>query len=220
MYTQPSMFNLWVSMSYMQPQRTAMTDCLADVIHIIHMGEKSGVLTVERGENATLEEGLITFISGRVVEARIGQQSGMTAFTYLNSWQVCHFSFIAQIPNDALLPPQSVQPLPAYRGPASTGPAAKTPYSNPLAPVSQNDRLHANHDIAGPRLTIPVRLQVGEEVLQRPENTARLSRIHRRLLMLINGQRSISELARLMSRSIEETQPLLNDLERSGFIQQ
>ena len=220
MYTQPSMFNLWVSMSYMQPQRTAMTDCLADVIHIIHMGEKSGVLTVERGENATLEEGLITFISGRVVEARIGQQSGMTAFTYLNSWQVCRFSFIVQIPNDVSLPLQSTQPLPANRDLANTIPAANTRFSYTTAPLKQDDRLYAYRDVLGSQFTIPLRLQAGEEVLQRPENTARLSRIHRRLLMLINGQRSISELARLMSRSIEETQPLLNDLERSGFIQQ
>src|SRR5260370_26174628 len=55
----------------MQPQRRAMTDCLADLIHIIRMGEKSGVLTVERGEGRSLEEGLIIFVKGQVVEARV-----------------------------------------------------------------------------------------------------------------------------------------------------
>jgi hypothetical protein len=207
-------------MSYMQPQRTAMTDCLADVIQIIQMGEKSGMLTVERGENRTFEEGFIRFISGRIAEAGTNQQSGMTAFTYLNSWQVCRFSFIAQIPNDVPLPLRSTQPLPANRDLANTVPVANTRFSDPKAPVDHDDRLYVYRDVLGSRFTIPLRLQAGEEVLQRPENTASLPRIHRRLLMLINGQRSISELARLISRSIEETQSLLDDLERSNFIQQ
>ena len=204
----------------MQPQRTAITDCLADVVHIIQMGEKSGVLTVERGENRTFEEGFIRFIGGRIVEAGTNQQSGMTAFTYLNSWQVCRFSFVAQIPDDVPLPLQSTQPLPANRALANTVPTANTRFSYPKAPVEQDDRLYAYREVPGARFTIPLRLQAGEEVLQRPENTASLSRIHRRLLMLVNGQRSISELARLISRSIEETQPLLDDLERFDFIQQ
>ena len=207
-------------MSYMQPQRTAMTDCLADVIQIIQMGEKSGVLTVERGENRTFEEGFIRFISGRIAEAGTNQQSGMTAFTYLNGWQVCRFSFIAHISNDVPLPLQSTKPLPAHRDLVNTAPAANTRFSDPKDPVDYDDRLYAYRDVQGSRFTLPLRLQAGEEVLQRPENTALLPRVHRRLLMLINGQRSISELARLISRSIEETQPLLDDLERSDFIRQ
>lgn len=204
----------------MQPQRTAMTDCLADVIQIIQMGEKSGVLTVERGENRTFEEGFIRFISGRIAEAGTNQQSGMTAFTYLNGWQVCRFSFIAHIPNDVPLPLQSTKPLPANRDLVNTAPAANTRFSDAKALFDYDDRLYAYRDVPGSRFTMPLRLQAGEEALQRSENTAILPRVHRRLLMLINGQRSISELARLISRSIEETQPLLDDLERSDFIRQ
>jgi len=47
-----------------------------------------------------------------------------------------------------------------------------------------------------------------------------LSRLHRRLLLLIAGQRERNDLARLMSRSADEIQELLNDLEHSGLIQQ
>src|SRR5579884_2665712 len=80
----------------MQPQRETMTDNLADIIHIIHIGCKSGTLTVERGEGKTLEEGFILFSEGRAIEAKVGQQNGMAAFNYLNSWQTCRFSFISQ----------------------------------------------------------------------------------------------------------------------------
>ena len=200
----------------MQPQRRAMTDCLADLIHIILMGKKSGVLTVERGEGRSLEEGLIIFVRGQVVEARVNQRSGLAAFTYLNAWQVCHFSFIAQAANEALSPPQITQPLlPANGGFADNTSIADSPYFDT---VTQVDGLHEYRVIPAAQFTIPFRLLAGEEMLQRPENNGRLPRVHRRLLLLINGQRSVSQLARLMARNIDELQELLNDLERSGFI--
>lgn len=203
----------------MQPQRRAMTDCLADLIHIIRMGEKSGVLTVERGEGRSLEEGLIIFVKGQVVEARVNQRSGLAAFTYLNAWQVCHFSFIAQAANEALSPPQITQPLPpANGGFADNTSIADLPYFDTVTQVSQANGLHEYRDIPAAQFTIPFRLLAGEEMLQRPENNGRLPRVHWRLLLLINGQRSVSQLARLMARNIDELQELLNDLERSGFI--
>jgi predicted transcriptional regulator len=60
---------------------------------------------------------------------------------------------------------------------------------------------------------------LGEATLQHPEST-QLSRVHRRLLLLINGQRSIRELARLNVLSYKEVRSLLNDLEYAGFIKQ
>lgn len=76
-----------------------MTDSLADVIHIIHLGGKGGMLTVESSEDRTLEEGFIAFIDGRVVEARVSQSALLAAFTYLNSWQACRFSFVGHAVN-------------------------------------------------------------------------------------------------------------------------
>ncbi len=193
----------------MQPQRRAMTDCLADLIHIIRMGEKSGVLSVERGEGRSLEEGLIIFVRGQVVEARVNQRSGLAAFTYLNAWQVCHFSFIAQAAN-ALSPVNG--------GFADNTSIADSPYFDTVTQVSQANGLHEYRDIPAAQFIIPFRLLAGEEMLQHPENNGRLPRVHRRLLLLINGQRSVSQLARLMARNIDELQELLNDLERSGLI--
>jgi hypothetical protein len=183
------------------------------------MGEKSGVLTVERGEGRSLEEGLIIFARGQVVEARVNQRSGLAAFTYLNAWQVCHFSFIAQAAKEALSPPQITQPLPpANGGFADNTSIADSPYFDTVTQVSHADGLHEYRDIPAAQFIIPFRLLAGEEMLQRPENNGRLPRVHRRLLLLINGQRSVSQLARLMARNIDELQELLNDLERSGFI--
>src|SRR5258707_15697147 len=132
----------------MQPQRPAMTDCLGDLSHIILMGKKRGVLTVERGEGRSLEEGLIIFVRGQVVEARVNQRSGLAAFTYLNAWQVCHFSFIAQAANEALLPPQIIQPPPpANGGFADNTSIADLPYFDTLTQARQANGLHEYLDI-------------------------------------------------------------------------
>ncbi len=64
-----------------------------------------------------------------------------------------------------------------------------------------------------------MRLPLGEVALQHPEN-AQLPRTHRRLLLLIDGKRAKTELARLLVRNLDELQTMLDDLERAGLIQQ
>ena len=205
----------------MQPQRTAITDSLADLLHILRMGEKSGVLTVERGDGRTLEEGRIEFLRGQVVEARVNQQRGPAAFTYLSSWQVCRFSFLAQVDNDAQLPPQIMQPRSSARSNVADNASIANPtYFHALKQAEQADQLYDYSDIPAMQFAMPIRLAAGEEMLQHPDHQGRLPRIHRRLLLLVDGQRSVSQLARLMGRSVEELQKLLNDLERSGLIRQ
>ena len=202
----------------MQSLRSATTNRLADIIHIIRMGERSGVLTAERGEGQTREEGFIAFNNGQVVEAKANGQSGPSAFNYLNSWQACRFSFTTQTTHRPSSPLQVTQPMASLHSYA-----ANTVFTdNSLHPdriARMTGRLPENHSMsAGTPLNLPSRLPAGEETLQRPELNARLPRISRRLLLLVNGQRNVSELARLMARSNDELQQLLDELERSGLI--
>lgn len=185
----------------MQPQRETMTDSLADIIQLISFGNRNGTLTVERGEGRTLEEGFITFQDGRVVEARVGHYTGAAAFNYLNAWRTCRFSFVNSIPTAN----RSMQPVQQQRTDITSS-------SLTTKAITQQGR-------AVSPSPYPARLQAGEEALRNQE-TLQLPRNHRRLLLLVNGQRSISELARLIMRNADEVQSMLNDLERSGFIQQ
>jgi hypothetical protein len=200
----------------MQPQRQTVTDHLADVIHIIHIGGKSGTLMVERGEGITIEEGHITFMEGRVIEANVGPQSGLAAFNYLNTWQMCRFSLVSHNATEV----SSVYParlLPSTYRSKTLDSAPIVPY--PATLMSKNNEPYQLRDRAGARSTIPFRLKLGEEMLQYPEKM-QLSRTHRRLLLLIDGQRGTDDLARLMTRSFDEVQELLNDLVRAGLIRQ
>jgi hypothetical protein len=199
----------------MQPQRETMTDNLADIIHIIHIGCKSGTLTVERGEGNTLEEGFILFIEGRAVEAKVGQRNGMAAFNYLNMWQTCRFAFVSQTEQSSFPARPTTQPLtPQPRN------SSRTSGQLSNATTSTNtDSLSYPYQVPERQPSCPLRTPSGEVAVQHPENF-QLPRFHRRLLLLINGQRNVQELARLMVRNFNEVQALLNDLERSGFIQQ
>lgn len=184
----------------MQPQRETQTDSLANIIQILHLGYRSGTLTVERDTGQTFEEGYILFVNGRVVEAQTNEYSGIAAFNYLQTWGSCRFSFLNTSDTNAAAP----------SGPHSANHAG-APLSGSLAPTDPYGR-----EAHSP---FPRRSQAGEAMISHLES-ASIQRIHRRLLLLINGQRNLTELARLMTRSPDEVQTLLDDLERAGLIQQ
>ena len=194
----------------MQPQRETQTDSLANIIQILQIGVRSGTLTVERGDGPTFEEGYLVFVNGRVVDARTKQHINWAAFNYLKTWGSCRFSFESGAPALPVAPPF-----------ATNGHSNGNAYgSGPLNGYAHIDS--ANHDslaqYAGLSNRLPARSQAGEAALLRPDSTA-LSRTHRRLLLLINGQRSRDDLARLMARTSDEVRMLLDDLEQGGFIQ-
>lgn len=167
---------------------------------------------VERGEGRTLEEGLIIFADGQAIEARVNQQSGTAAFNYLSTWQKCHFSFISQTVARHSLP-QITKPLPNMQSDPANG--SVTPGAN----SAWTKQATGQHHERGNTTSLPLRLLRGEEALQHPEHIP-VPRVHRRLLLLIDGRRSVDELARLMTRDVNEVHRLLNDLERAGLIQQ
>jgi hypothetical protein len=204
----------------MQPQRETMTDSLSDIIHVIRLGGKSGTLTVERGEAKTLEEGFIVFADGRILEAKAGQSSGLQAFNYLNTWTLCRFSFLDHAAPDVTMSYQPTSFLPSgekfSRGDVSV--PKRGQFAMPSFTQQDNDMYTDNGGLVTAFL-LPSRSRAGEIALQQPERV-HISRLQKRLLLLINGQRNLNELARLITRSPEETQVLLEELERAGFVKQ
>ncbi len=194
----------------MQQQRGTTTDRLANVIQVLQLGRKTGVLNVERGEGTTREEGMVMFVQGQITEACAGQQSGQAALAWLNSWGACRFTFVA---------------------------GQREPTTGPLAPLPRTGSLQMPYDTYG-RMQIVTRPAPAEKHLsggagalpplpyqRRPTNEAlgileqaRLSRMHRRLLLLIDGQRTLEELERLLGRTQYEVQQLLHDLLVLGLI--
>ncbi len=182
----------------MKPQGT-LTERLKDVLQVLQLARKSGTLTVERAlDNGLIERGLIILLNGQVTEVSMNGYQGQRAFDMLMGWQPCYFMFHLSPPTGPLTQPAT--PLPHY--PTNT------------EPLSRN-----RNGQTPPPVTAPYRLYKVEDVLSQFP-TMGLSRSHRQLFLLLDGQRTARDLARLVGRGLDDVEMLLVDLARAGLIHQ
>jgi len=181
----------------MQPQRETLTDSLANILQILQLGYRSGTLEVEREAGNTIEEGYIVFVNGRAVDAQLQPYRGMEALRALQTWGSCRFAFL-DANNPGMVPP---------------------PRPSPTRPLSSGSPVPTNAQWRTTPAPFPRRLPAGDAAIAHPE-FAHLQRTQRRLLLLVNGQRHVSELARLLALGPAEVQSLLDTLMREGLIQQ
>jgi hypothetical protein len=195
----------------MAQQREAATDRLVGIIAHIKMERKSGQLRVKRGEGPTTEEGSVTFAQGQVTQASVGRRSGVEAVNWLTTWGHTRYIFLS-VSGEVELPFASAL-LDFSTGGVSTSPSLPTARVN-------TDRL----DTENLHLTPLPAEEVPRACIQTQEASAQieragLSRAHRRLILLIDGHRSVHELAPLIGKSAGETRSMLHDLEWLGIVQ-
>lgn len=204
----------------MAQQKETITNNLADVIQVIQLGRKSGELTVERGEGETLEEGMITFINGQVVAAQTTIFNGQNALHWLSSWGTCRFAFIPTPSSEIPTIPTPVVTPALEQQMTDTGTQPRIPIS-PLRESAA--RRQASNGMTGRVMSfiaasaVPHLVTSLEESLRRVDQLG-LSRQHRRLLLLVDGQRNVAEIVRLIGPTQYEAQKLLTDLEQAEII--
>ncbi len=182
--------------------RGTFTNQLSDVIQALSATRKTGRLIAEREvANGSSELGAIIFNNGVVTDASVGRLRGSDAFAKLSAWQVCLFFF--QSTSLPAIPPPSPQQGREYNTPRTT--AVLPENAGPSPAVSRSNA--------------PYRAQPLQNVLPDFQRFG-LSRIHRQLFLLIDGNRSSEILARLLGRNLQEVRNMLADLERAGLIHQ
>jgi hypothetical protein len=206
-------------------QQETTTDRLVSIIQLVQLGKRTGILTVKRGEGRVLEEGIVTFVNGQAIQAQVGRYSGSEAMKRLSAWETCRFIFA---PSDT--PEEDTLPSPkSFKGVGSSiggqrvtenlsGSADQFPQRpmhsreliTPPPTRDLNYLLHLLSSVPYCRVEMSSALHLLEQM--------KLTRFHRRLLLLIDGRRSIQELVRLMGRNEKEMQTLLNDLEQALII--
>lgn len=211
----------------MSQQQETEIDRLVSVIQVIQLGRKTGMLIARRGEGSNLEEGTIKFVNGRATETQLGRHKGPEAFNLLSLWEACQFTFASSNPQDKLVfhpapqSPTQTSPVTDAKLPApfiaiSPLRAHVSPSPQPEEPVQTQQTLPPPVTQQG--IVIPHRSRQLNSALQVVENM-QLSRMHRQILLLIDGQRSSADLARLTRRSHEEIYKVLQELERVAAIQ-
>lgn len=210
----------------MSQQRETVTDRLVSIIQIIQLGRKTGLLTARRGESITQEMGTITFLKGQITQTAVGRRRGSEALNWLTTWGNCRFTFVSSDTSDT----SSLSPISSRvqeNGKKDTDPRLRSQWpfvhnqTGPLTAGESNSVEPHNPHTPLPASAIPAapfRTRQIDSALRAIENMG-LSRTHRRLLLLIDGQRSIPELVRLMGRSEQEVASLLHDLEQATVIQ-
>lgn len=184
---------------------------LATIIQRIQMEGRSGLLRVKRGKGDTVEEGTILFVHGKMEDARTGRRTRFDAFKYLCTWEQYEFSFV--MPDGKTL---SFSPPPTpreYRLPPDT---PFIPLTIPDSPPIYPER--AEKVTPGSVILVPChsrqQIAYGLQVIEKMG----LTRGHRRLFLLINGERSVAELARLMASPEDEIYQRLLDLEKAAVV--
>jgi hypothetical protein len=131
-----------------KPTVTA-TDRLENVLDVVELGRRTGLLRVERGAGTMREEGEVYFLQGKPIYAAIAGLRGREALRFLAQWSGCYFSF----------DPQVAQPIPNISG---VLPAVAPPTNNGFARSGPNGYYGQNGDNdfsanapAGARLQVP-----------------------------------------------------------------
>jgi Domain of unknown function (DUF4388) len=211
----------------MSQQRETATDRLVSIIQVIQLGRKTGLLTAKRGEGITQEEGTITFIKGKITQTTVGRRKGSEALNWLTTWGNCRFTFVSSDPAETSPSHTPITPIPpsiSERSTNDTDPGLRPQrtflnrQTEPLLAGESNGVAPQKLNSAVPAPTIPFRTRQIDSALRVIENMG-LSRTHRHLLLLIDGQRSVPELVRLTGRSEHEIASLLHDLEKATVIQ-
>ncbi len=204
----------------MRRQRATLADHLLQVIEVIELGRRTGLLSIERTSDAGLEEGDIYFVQGEAIYASTGAKSGRVALEVLRAWGACRFAFLSDAPRPAAnIAPTSGSPRPYQTGPLrSIRPAHSLP--NPPRHTGMQPLSPPPAPAPPARLTPYHRPKRGPNPQDIPRLAAsyQLSWAHRVILLMADGEHTIAELARLSSRSEEEVLRLLADLLRLGLI--
>lgn len=218
----------------MSQQQELLTDRLVSVISSIQRERRSGVLTARRGEGVFLEEGTLVFVNGQITEAHAGQLRGPAVRNWLSTWERCRFLFVPT-PSGAGVhgspPPLSGRGRalgppalgPPTRRANTSGPDAQTPLPSSLKGQEGSPEagewegsITEGRD-ATPAARSPYPILHLDAALRLIEQQG-LSRVHRQLMYLIDGRRSIVDLARLTGKRGSELYRLLGDLERAHLI--
>ncbi len=216
----------------MPHQRAIQTKMLIDIIQVVQRVQRTGTLVAERASGEALEQAVVTFKEGQVIQASVGSRDGSEALSCLSTWTDCQYTFVPSSPKvDTSSRP--LRPIMAQEGGKRNGslhtrtprtwkvdlrkPPPATSVTGTKTQQLVDDRGEKNPQVES-STPVAVRTASLDKALPIIE-CQRLSRAHKQLFLLIDGQRTIADLARLTTNSQEEVSERLYDLEFIAVIQ-
>lgn len=198
--------------------RDIAAESIGDLLDVARAQRRSGLLSAEYSQGGRLEEGEIYLLTGHPIYARAGSLVGHEALQYLLRWRNINFSFVTDAPR----PPANIfAPLqPAQNtGPLYTRTLAPAPF-----PAAGGPRWSIAAEQAPaappPRARIPgIEWRVPQKIEPEPENIfLQLTRRQRLIYFLVDGSRTVADLARTSNKTVLEVELVLGELQELGMV--
>ena len=191
--------------------RDDVAERMSDLFALIRTRRQSGLLSVERYENGRFEEGEIRFQKGQPVDAHIQNRVGQEALSQLLTWRQVYFLFIPEASNATPNMPAPISPIIPQSGtPRSQAPRLPPPNANRPPQSSPSPQP------AGDTSSYEQRPQ--KRVSEQNVMSLSLTRPQRSLYLLVDGRRTVADLARFTNKEVQEVYRLLSELQARGFI--
>jgi hypothetical protein len=194
-------------------------ESLDGVLELARTRRQNGMMTIEHSQGGRVEEGEVFFQTGQPVHARVGHLIGQDAIKWLMNWRNITYT----TGTDESL--QSISSTAVNnRNSTSSTPSPTPKYLSPngiptTGPVSGQLRFHgrgsqsSNISQPGIEWLVPQKLGIEREVLALP-----LTRRQRFIYFLVDGRRTVADLARCTSKNIQEIELILSELREQGLV--
>ena len=190
---------------------------LRDILELARTRRLNGIMTIEHTQAGKVEEGEVFFQTGQPVQARIGRLVGQDALNWIMRWHNITYS----IDTDESLQSIATSNVSKQNIASSTpGPTYLSPNGLPstipvAAQVQVNGRSSLLDDtsIPGIEWLVPQKRGIEREVLSLP-----LTRRQRFIYFLVDGHRTVTDLARCTGKNIQEIELILSELQEQELI--
>lgn len=192
-------------------------ESLRDILELARTKRLNGLMAIEHIQGSKVEEGEVFFQAGQPIQARVGHLVGQDALNWLMNWHNITYS----IDTDESL--QSVSttnignrnnttssPTPTYVTPN------RMPSSGPVfaeTPANGERSILNNTSTPGIEWLVPQKRGFERDVLALP-----LTRRQRFIYFLVDGRRTVTDLARCTGKNTQEIELILSELQEQGLI--
>jgi hypothetical protein len=194
-------------------------ESLGDVLELARTRRQNGMMTLEHTQSGKVEEGEVFFQTGQPIHARVGRLVGQDALNWLMKWRNITYtigtdeslqSFATTTVNNRKNVTPTPAPTPTYV------PPNEMPSSGPVVAqiqVNGRDSLLSNTPTPGIEWLVPQKRGIDREVLALP-----LTRRQRFIYFLVDGRRTVADLARCTGKNTQEIELILSELQEQGLV--
>ena len=182
----------------------------AQILEMARSRRQNGMMLIEHKQGGKIEEGEVFFQTGQLIHARVGRLNGQDALNWILRWH--HITYT--IGTDESL--QSVAtPISAQRNNTSPAPPNAHPSTEPIVPQAPTNMSAVASNVSPPGIEqlVPQKRGIESEVLALP-----LTRPQRFIYFLVDGHRTVADLARCTGKNTKEIEFILSELQEQGLV--